>query len=98
MTGMLQGRAQVQTVTIGGSREGDVQAYRLDVLADAGAYPRLGAFLPYFTRMMASGVYDIPKVESQARSVVTTTTSTGAYRGAGPPEATAATARAMDPR
>jgi aerobic carbon-monoxide dehydrogenase large subunit len=96
MTGMLQGRAQVQTITIGGSRDGDVQAYRLDVLADAGAYPRLGSFLPYFTRMMASGVYDIPKVESRARSVVTTTTSTGAYRGAGRPEATAAIERAMD--
>ena len=46
MTGMLQGRAQLQTVTIGGNRDGDVLAYRLDVLADAGAYPRLGAFLP----------------------------------------------------
>ena len=96
MTGMVQGRAQVQTVTIGGSRDGDVQAYRLDVLADAGAYPRLGSFLPYFTKMMATGVYEIPKVESRARSVVTTTTSTGAYRGAGRPEATAAIERAMD--
>ena len=36
---MLQGRAQLQTVTIGGSRDGRVLAYRLDVLADAGAYP-----------------------------------------------------------
>ena len=71
-------------------------AYRLDVLADAGAYPRLGALLPMFTRMMAPGVYDIPKVESRARVVVTTTTSTGAYRGAGRPEATAAIERAMD--
>ena len=42
MTGMVQGRAQLQTVTIGGNRDGTVRAYRLDVLADAGAYPRLG--------------------------------------------------------
>ncbi len=55
MTGMLQGRAQLQTITIGGSRDGDVLAYRLDVLADAGAYPRIGAFLPCFTRLMAPG-------------------------------------------
>jgi aerobic carbon-monoxide dehydrogenase large subunit len=96
LTGMLQGRAQLQTVTIGGNRDGDVLAYRLDVLADAGAYPRLGVFLPFFTRQMAPGVYDIPKVESRARTVVTTTTSTGAYRGAGRPEATAAIERAMD--
>ena len=32
--------AQLQTITIGGNRDGDVLAYRLDVLADAGAYPR----------------------------------------------------------
>ncbi|HXV93588.1 MAG TPA: xanthine dehydrogenase family protein molybdopterin-binding subunit, partial [Pseudonocardia sp.] len=96
MVGMQQGRSQLQTVTIGGTRDGDVLAYRLDILADAGAYPRLGMFLPYFTRMMAPGVYDIPKVESRARVVVTTTTPTGAYRGAGRPEATAAIERAMD--
>lgn len=96
MTGMVHGRAQLQTITIGGSRDGDVQAYRLDVIADAGAYPRIGLFLPMFTRMMAPAVYDIPKVESRARVVVTTTTSTGAYRGAGRPEATAAIERAMD--
>jgi aerobic carbon-monoxide dehydrogenase large subunit len=96
MTGMQQGRAQLQTITIGGSRDGKVLAYRLDILADAGAYPRVGVFLPFFTRQMAPGVYDIPKVESRARSVVTTTTSTGAYRGAGRPEATAAIERAMD--
>ena len=96
MTGMLQGRGQRQTVTIGGTREGRVLAYRLDILADAGAYPRLGAFLPYFTRSMAPAVYDIPRVESRARVVATTTTSIGAYRGAGRPEATAAIERAMD--
>ncbi|HVL82787.1 MAG TPA: xanthine dehydrogenase family protein molybdopterin-binding subunit [Pseudonocardia sp.] len=96
LTGMVHGRAQRQTITIGGTRDGDVLAYRLDVLADAGAYPRLGMFLPFFTRQMAPGVYDIPKVESRARVVVTTTTSTGAYRGAGRPEATAAIERAMD--
>lgn len=96
MTGMVQGRAQLQTITIGGTREGDVQAYRLDVLQDGGAYPRLGVLLPIFTRMMAPGVYDIDRVESRARSVVTNTTSTAAYRGAGRPEATAAIERAMD--
>lgn len=96
MTGMVQGRAQLQTVTIGGNRDGKVLAYRLDVIQDAGAYPRLGAVLPLFTRMMAPGVYDIEKVESRARVLVTNTTSIAAYRGAGRPEATAAIERAMD--
>ena len=96
LLGMTHGRAQVQTVTIGGRRDGRVLAYRLEVLQDAGAYPRLGAMLPSLTRLMTPGTYDFAKVESSARSVVTTTTPIGAYRGAGRPEATAAVERAMD--
>ena len=96
MIGMVHGRAQVQTVTIGGDRDGTVAAYRLDVLQDAGAYPRLGAVLPMFTRMMAPGVYDIPGASRGRACVVTNTTPIVAYRGAGRPEATAAIERAMD--
>lgn len=97
MVAMTHGRGQRQVVTIGGRRDGTVLAYRLEVLQDAGAYPRESAWLlPMLTCMMASGVYDIPKVESIARSVTTTTTPMSAYRGAGRPEATAAIERAMD--
>jgi carbon-monoxide dehydrogenase large subunit len=96
MTGMVQGRAQRQKVTIGGTRDGRVTHYRLEVVQDLGAYPRLGTFLAVFTRMMAPGTYDIPNVDSRARAVVTNTTSVAAYRGAGRPEATAAIERAMD--
>jgi carbon-monoxide dehydrogenase large subunit len=45
---------------------------------------------------MASGVYDIPKIEIRTTSVATNTTPVVAYRGAGRPEATAAIERAMD--
>jgi carbon-monoxide dehydrogenase large subunit len=93
---MTHGRAQVQTVTIGGGRDGTVRAYRLDVLQDCGAYPSLGALLPGLTRMMAPGTYQFERLESTARCVVTNTTPIGAYRGAGRPEATAAVERAMD--
>ena len=40
MVAMAHGRAAHLEFTIGGSREGDVQAYRLRVVQDAGAYPR----------------------------------------------------------
>ena len=96
MTGMLQGRAQDQVVTIGGSRDGRVQAYSLEVSQDCGAYPRIGTVLPTLTMLMAAAVYDIPKVHAQATCYVTNGTSIGAYRGAGRPEATAAVERAMD--
>ncbi len=93
---MTHGRAQQQTVTIGGRRDGTVQAYRLEIVQDAGAYPRLGAVLPFLTILMTPGPYALPRAEAVAKTVVTTTTPLGAYRGAGRPEATAAVERAMD--
>ena len=38
LAGMTHGRAQRQTVTIGGSRDGVVRAYRLEVIYDFCAY------------------------------------------------------------
>lgn len=96
MVALGHGRAQVQQVQIGGTRDGRITAYRLEVIQDAGAYPGMGAVLPYMTRTMLTGVYDIPAAEFNCRSVVTTTTPTTAYRGAGRPEATAAIERAID--
>src|SRR5216683_569454 len=90
------GRGQIQTVELGGTRDGKLLAFRLSVLQDCGAYPQMGGFLVMMTRMMASGTYDIPKVEFSARSFLTTTCPTVAYRGAGRPEATAAIERAID--
>jgi len=96
LIGMGHGRAQIQDLEIGGTRDGRVLAYRLSVIQDAGAYPGIGGILPSLTRTMLTGVYSIPKVGFSNRTVVTTTTPTTAYRGAGRPEATAAVERAMD--
>jgi carbon-monoxide dehydrogenase large subunit len=96
MLGLGHGRAQVQHVRIGGTREGLVQAYRLEILQDSGAYPAFGSVLPFMTRIMTSGPYKIPKAECASVSVVTNSTPTTAYRGAGRPEATAAIERIMD--
>jgi aerobic carbon-monoxide dehydrogenase large subunit len=96
MVGLGHGRAQIQDVEMGGTRDGKVLAYRLTVLQDAGGYPSMGALLPFMTRMMVSGVYEIPKVEFNSQSVLTNTTPVSAYRGAGRPEATAAIERTMD--
>ncbi len=96
MVAMTHGRAQVQTVTLGGTRDGRITAYRLHVLQDSGAYPKFGALLPTLTLMMAPAVYDIAHLQTSFVSVVTNTTPVGAYRGAGRPEATAAIERAVD--
>jgi carbon-monoxide dehydrogenase large subunit len=69
----------------------------MHVLQDSGAWVDIGAILaPFMTRPMASGVYDIPKIEVRTTSIATNTTPVVAYRGAGRPEATAAIERAMD--
>src|SRR5919106_4440293 len=96
MVALGHGRAQVQTVELGGTRDGDLLAYRLGVIQDAGAYPEMGAMLPAMTRMMLTGVYKIPRAAFSVRSVVTNTTPKVAYRGAGRPEAAAAIERAVD--
>jgi len=96
MLAMTQGRAQIQDVTIGGTRDGVIEAYHLDITQDTGAYPSLGALLPGLTRMMAAGTYTIPAVSSEARALVTNAAPVAAYRGAGRPEAAAALERAVD--
>jgi len=96
MLGLGHGRGQVQHARIGGTRDGVIQAYRLEVLQDSGAYPAIGSVLPFMTRVMTSGPYKIPRAECSSVSVVTNSTATTAYRGAGRPEATAAIERIMD--
>ena len=96
LVGMTHGRAQLQAVKIGGTRDGRVLAYRLDLVQDAGAYLRSAVSLPRMTCQMAAGVYDIPEVQTAFRVVVTNATPIASYRGAGRPEATAAIERAID--
>ncbi len=97
MVGLGHGRAQLQYITIGGSRDGKVTHYQLHAFQDSGAWVDMGTILaPFMTRPMSSGVYAILNIECRTTSVVTNTTPTVAYRGAGRPEATAAIERAMD--
>jgi carbon-monoxide dehydrogenase large subunit len=96
MVAMTQGRAQVQHVEMGFKRDGTITGVKVKVFQDGGAYPSIGAFLPFLTRTMAQGVYAIPKVELNAWSAATNTTATAAYRGAGRPEATQMLERVID--
>jgi carbon-monoxide dehydrogenase large subunit len=96
MVAMTHGRAQVQDVQLGAKRDGTITGLKLRVVQDVGAYPQGGAFLPELTRMMASGVYAIPRADVEDVCVVTNTTPLDAYRGAGRPEAAAMIERAVD--
>ena len=96
MVAMPHGRGQVQHVRLGGTRDGRITAYQLDVVQDAGAFPLIGAFLPMMTQRMTTGVYDVANVGFSGLSVVTNTVSTTAFRGAGRPEAAVAIERMVD--
>ena len=96
MVAMTHGRGQVQDVALGAKADGKLVGLELDVIADAGAYPGLGAFLPLYTGQMSSGAYDIPKIRFHARVAATNTAVMSAYRGAGRPEAASMIERAMD--
>ncbi len=93
----IHGRGQIQEIELAADATGRVEAVRVNLLADMGAYlqlvtpgvPLLGAFLYH-------GVYDIPKYSFRCTGLFTNLTPTDAYRGAGRPEATYAIERAMD--
>jgi carbon-monoxide dehydrogenase large subunit len=96
MLSMIQGRGQVQYVELGLKRDGTITGLRVRLIGETGAYPAIGAFLPFFTQTMSQGVYATPKIDFNWQSAVTNTTPTGAYRGAGRPEATALLERIID--
>ena len=93
----IQGRGQIQDISLAAGADGKVTAVRVSLLADMGAYlqlvtpgvPLLGAFLYH-------GCYDIGAYSFSCKGVFTNKTPTDAYRGAGRPEATYAIERAMD--
>lgn len=96
MVGLYHGRGQVLEITIGGTRDGKVLAYHLDITQDAGAYAGLGVYAVEPTIRMATGGYDIPRVRATGRAVLTNKTPVGAYRGTGRPEAACAIEWAMN--
>ena len=96
MVGLGHSREQVQQVELGGRRDGTLLALRLFVIANAGAYPSGGVLLPRNTGALSSGAYRIPNISWRIQAVLTTTTPSTAYRGAGRPEAAAFLERAVD--
>jgi carbon-monoxide dehydrogenase large subunit len=96
MVAMTHGRAQIQHVSLGATRQGILVGLEVELVNDSGAYPAIGAYLPVLTGQMACGVYDLQRAWVHVRSVCTNTSVIAAYRGAGRPEATAMIERAMD--
>lgn len=93
----VQGRGQVGFYELAATREGKVTGLRVKILADIGAYCQLFTnIVPTLSGLMLTGVYDIPTITAEIFGIFTNKTATGAYRGAGRPEATYYIERMMD--
>ncbi|GAO75779.1 xanthine dehydrogenase family protein molybdopterin-binding subunit [Meiothermus ruber] len=93
----IHGRAQVAELEMAFDAEGKILGLRGRVVADLGAYAletTLGNAPG--TMLMLQGPYEIPALELEMLGVYTNATPTGAYRGAGRPEATYYLERLMD--
>ena len=89
-------RGQVQYAELGCTSDGTFTGLRVRLVGDGGAYPGIGAALPGGTRRMSHGTYDFPAIDFDVAVACTNTSPTGAYRGAGRPEATALLERLVD--
>lgn len=92
-----QGRSQAGRFEVACDAQGRVLALRAHLLADIGAYTLSTTVdIPALTVRVLTGPYAIEHVQAEVVEVYTHKTPTGAYRGAGRPEATFYLERLMD--
>jgi carbon-monoxide dehydrogenase large subunit len=96
LTAATHGRDQHARITIGADEDGRIRAVAAEIVADVGAYPHTGGFIPDMTCWVFAGPYATPRLRVRARSVVTNKAPTASYRGAGRPEAAYFVERAID--
>jgi aerobic carbon-monoxide dehydrogenase large subunit len=92
-----QDREQIDEVEVAASRDGTVNALKVRITTNAGAYYRYkGARIVFLTAYMLCGQYRIPNLEVESLSVLTNTMPTFPYRGPGSMQATFIIERIMD--
>ncbi len=89
-------RDQRHTARLGVRADGTIAALETTFTRDHGAYPTLGEVMPQNTINHLPGPYRVPHYRAAALSVVTHKTFSGAYRGAGRPEAAFVLDRLLD--
>jgi carbon-monoxide dehydrogenase large subunit len=96
--GGTHGRDLTSTGELALDAKGRVLAYRVRSIGGTGAYSSgTGNIIPLVLGpFVQTGVYDLPLVHFDIKSVMTNTAPVGAYRGAGRPEAVFIVERLMD--
>jgi len=96
--GGTHGRDLTSTAELALDAKGRVQAYRVRSIGATGAYSAgAGNIIPLVLGpFVQTGVYDLPLVHFEIKTVMTHTAPVGAYRGAGRPEAVFIIERLLD--
>jgi CO/xanthine dehydrogenase Mo-binding subunit/aerobic-type carbon monoxide dehydrogenase small subunit (CoxS/CutS family) len=83
-------------IKVGAKKNGQILAFKADVLSDTGAYASWGQNILRKICVHVSGPYEIPNVRVNGRSVYTNNIFCGAMRGFGTPQAVFASESALD--
>ncbi|GAC1475503.1 MAG: molybdopterin-dependent oxidoreductase [Candidatus Dormibacteraceae bacterium] len=90
------GRAQIFDIEVAAKKDGTLLGYKVRQYVDTGAYVSVFSSFMCSAYAVAGGAYDLKNVKFQTVGILTNTTPTDAYRGAGRPEATHAIERGID--
>ncbi|MQY28707.1 molybdopterin-dependent oxidoreductase [Nocardia aurantia] len=89
-------REQRHEITVAADTEGRLLAVTDTIVVNLGCRNLVGLVVPYNSVAHLTGGYRVPNLDIEAIGVLTNTTYTTPYRGAGRPEAVFAMERAMD--
>ena len=96
LTADAHAREQIHHITLGADADGTLVAVKDHIIVNLGARNMVGLVVPYNALCHLIGPYQVANADLEATGVLTNTTFTSPYRGAGRPEATFAMERAMD--
>ena len=80
----------------GFSKSGKINAMKINIIADGGAYVSMSPFVTWRTVVQATGPYEIENVYTDVKAVYTNNPYTGAMRGFGSPQPIFAQESLMD--
>ncbi|MCK4694375.1 MAG: xanthine dehydrogenase family protein, partial [Candidatus Cloacimonetes bacterium] len=81
---------------VGFNKNGKINAMKIDIIADSGAYSSQTFFVNWRSVVQATGPYEIENVETDIKGVYTNNTYTAAFRGFGSPQVIFAQESLMD--
>lgn len=81
---------------VGFNKNGKINAMKINIIADSGAYSSQTFFVNWRSVVQATGPYEIENVETDIKGVYTNNTYTAAFRGFGSPQVIFAQESLMD--